>query len=220
MKRNATVVKTMVSVDFFMVPTIRFQRLPDGLEKLLRLADSINPFLTVSCPVCAAVRGTDPRCSLSCWRRSTCTGAASRSWGTTQPDVTGKRRLERQLGVGLRCSWRRKRPIGKPSCRKPIRDRGQKRSGNTSIWKRAVAPSDVLMDVIGRNAAPKLLPGTPNLIVTADHLFVEHREITYPEARFLMVGQGLVAQPLRHTVPAPARSVARSRPAADSVRRE
>jgi hypothetical protein len=34
------------------------------------------------------------------------------------------------------------------------------------------------MDVIGRNAAPKLLPGTPNLIVTADHLFVEHRRNT------------------------------------------
>ena len=49
---------------------------------------------------------------------------------------------------------------------------------------RRVAPFDVLMDVIGRRAAPKLLPSTPNLIVTCDNLFVSVVGMPYLEPRF------------------------------------
>jgi hypothetical protein len=69
------------------------------------------------------------------------------------------------------------------------RRQGRKVLGKyVDLEARAVTPFDVLMDVIGRNAAPKLLPGTPNLMVTADQLFVSIVGMPYPEAGF---GNGL-----------------------------
>src|SRR6516225_7902201 len=97
MKRNATVVKTMVSVDFFLVPTIRFQAAARRAGKAAVACGQHQPLFDPLLPRPLRCAGPIRGCSLSCWRRSTCAGAESRSWGATQPDGTGKRRLERQL---------------------------------------------------------------------------------------------------------------------------
>jgi hypothetical protein len=62
---------------------------------------------------------------------------------------------------------------------------GRKTLGkHVDLEARFVAPFDVLMDVILRNAVPKLLDDSPNLIITADDMFVSIVGMPHLEMRF------------------------------------
>jgi hypothetical protein len=161
------------------------QRLADELEKLLRFADELDCFE----PLLLRLRG-DAR------DRSAVLGELLAAFYLRRRGFTilGRDPVGRSGKVG---DWSAdfrggtplfvevKAPDWEAELSEDERKQGRKTLGKyVDLEARSVAPFDVLMDVIGRNATPKLLPGTPNLIVTSDNLFVSIVGMPYLEPRF------------------------------------
>jgi hypothetical protein len=161
------------------------QRVADELEKLLRFADEISCFEALL-----------PRLRGDARDRSAVLGELlaafylhRRGFEILGRDPVGQKGKVGDWSVGFRGGpplfVEVKAPDWQAELSEEERKQGRKELGKyVDLEARSVAPFDVLMDVIGRNAAPKLLPGVPNLIVTADNLFVSIVGMPYLEPRF------------------------------------
>jgi hypothetical protein len=161
------------------------QRVADELERLLRFADGINCFEALL-----------PRLRGNTRERSSVLGELlaafylqRRAFQILGRDPAGRSGKTGDWSVGF---WggsplfvEVKVPDWEAELSDEERKQGRKDLGKyVDLEARGVAPFDVLMDVIGRNAAPKLLANTPNLIVTADNLFVSIVGMPHLEPRF------------------------------------
>jgi hypothetical protein len=162
------------------------QDLADQLERLLRFADEVGSFE----PLLSRLRG-NPR------ERSAVLGEL---WTAFYLHRRGFTVLGRDpLGVGSRVGdWSLAFKgtasifveVKAPDWEAELSDEERLQQGRKELGKylhlesRAVAPFEVLMDVIKRNASPKLPPDVPNLIVTADDLFVSIVGMPHLDNRF------------------------------------
>lgn len=161
------------------------QRVAGELERLLRFADDINCFE----PLLPRLRG-DAR------DRSAVLGELLAAFCLHRRGfkILGRDPVGRDKKVGDWSGGSRGEPPLFVEVKAPGREaelsEGERKQGRKALGKyvdpetRCVAPFDVLMDVIGRHAARKLLANTPNLIVTVDTLFVSIVGMPHPDARF------------------------------------
>jgi hypothetical protein len=161
------------------------QRLADELEKLLRFADEIGCFK----PLLPRLRGDARDRSAVLGELLSAFYLHRRGFEILGRDPVGKNGKVGDWSIGLRGEpplfVEVKAPDWEAELSEAERNQGRKALGKyVDLEARSVAPFEVLMDVIGRNASPKLLPNAPNLIVTADNLFVSIVGMPYLEHRF------------------------------------
>jgi hypothetical protein len=161
------------------------QRVADELERLLRFADDIGCFE----PMLSRLRGNVRERSAVLGELLGAFYLHRRGFEILGRDPSGQKGKIGDWSASFRGGpplfVEVKAPDWEAELSEIERQHGRKTLGKyVDLEARSVAPFDVLMDVIGRNAAPKLLPDTPNLIVTADNLFVSIVGMPHLESRF------------------------------------
>jgi hypothetical protein len=161
------------------------QRLADELERLLRFADGINCFE----PLLPRLRGNARDRSAVLGELLVAFYLHRRGFRILGREPAGLDGKAGDWSVALRegppLFVEVKAPDWEAELSEEERKRGRKALGKyVDLEARRVAPFDVLMDVIARNATPKLTQGVPNLIVTSDNLFVSIVGMPHLEERF------------------------------------
>jgi hypothetical protein len=161
------------------------QRVADELERLLRFADEIGCFE----PRLPRLRGNVRDRSAVLGELLAAFYLHRRGFTILSRDPVGQKGKIGDWSIGFRGGLplfvEVKAPDWEAELSENERQQGRKGLGKyVDLEARSVAPFEVLMDVIGRNAAPKLLPDTANLIVTADNLFVSIVGMPHLESRF------------------------------------
>ena len=161
------------------------QRVADELERLLQFADDLNCFE----PLLPRLRGDVRDRSAVLGELLAAFYLRRRGFTILGRDPVGRDKKVGDWSVSFRGGpplfVEVKAPDWQAELSEDERQQGRKALGKyVDLEARYVAPFEVLMDVISRNAAPKLLANTPNLIVTVDNCFASIVGMPHLDARF------------------------------------